>query len=278
MAPLGTVYQTDLLLWTLLKEVVPAQIDRFSQILNGIIEPCWWEDFKKEWIYAGASDEERAKIRSNKRKRSVDERDSNSLYFTEVAQWVCSCPAFFRNRFLLCKHLVRQTINTPNGKRRRLLRCGFKRRTMPPFLILNDLGTNDISPEAQAVAQVAENNIVDSFPDSYNANADEDPDEEARAYVESNWELFEQAFNRINSEKATNNWRHVSAMMKWSKLVPMKKDIQKAERRIHRQATWAPEKSKKPYLMYLSHPEEPRLVDVVIDEIVSDNEDNSIDN
>ncbi|CAG8759777.1 9645_t:CDS:1, partial [Ambispora leptoticha] len=195
---------------------MPAQKERFSQIRAGNIEPHWWVDFKREWTYAGANEEERAKMRSNKRKRSIDTSNSSGPYFTEVPQWGCSCPAFFRNRFLLCKHLVRQTVNTPNGKRRRLLRCGFERRTTSPFLILKDLDNNDNTSETQAVAQVAENYDVDSFPDSYDVEAGEDPDEEACIYVESNWELFEQAFERIRSEKAANNWRHVGAMMKWS--------------------------------------------------------------
>ncbi|KAI8328622.1 hypothetical protein BC941DRAFT_406415 [Chlamydoabsidia padenii] len=28
-------------------------------------------------------------------------------YLTSLEQWVCTCPHFYRSRFLLCKHLVR---------------------------------------------------------------------------------------------------------------------------------------------------------------------------
>ena len=75
----------DLLIWTLLREVMPAQKEQFSQIRAGIIEPHWWVDFKKEWTYAGANNEERARLRSNKRKRIINIGGSNSSYFTEVA-------------------------------------------------------------------------------------------------------------------------------------------------------------------------------------------------
>lgn len=34
---------------------------------------------------------------------------------------------------------------------------------------------------------------------------DEDSEEEACSYVESNWVLFEQAIKRINAEKSANN-------------------------------------------------------------------------
>ena len=104
------------------------------------------------------------------------------MYFTDISRWVCSCPGFVRNRFLLCKHLVRQCVNTPDGKRRRLIRSEFERRTTPPFLIINNLNT-DI-PDAQVV-QVSETPI-DNSPDNHGIDIDEDPDEEARVYVESN--------------------------------------------------------------------------------------------
>ncbi|CAG8438552.1 931_t:CDS:2, partial [Scutellospora calospora] len=91
-------------------------------------------------------------------------------------------------------------------------------------------GANDEEQIKLQAAQIGETHVANSFLDSYIVDADEDPDEEARTYVESNWELFEQAFKKICSEKADNNWRHVSAMMKWSRLVEMKKDIQSAER------------------------------------------------
>ncbi|CAG8717330.1 8425_t:CDS:2, partial [Cetraspora pellucida] len=165
----------------------------------------------REWTYVGANDEEREKLRGNKRKRSIDIGESNSSYFTEVARWVCSCHTFVKNHFFLCKHLVRQTVNTSNKKRRRLLRCRFEHHTTPPFLTLIDPDTSDTT--SLKTAQIVEAH-ADGFSDSYNVNADEDPDKEAHTYVESNWELFKQAFRRICSEKAANNWRHIGAMMK----------------------------------------------------------------
>ncbi|CAG8759163.1 10802_t:CDS:1, partial [Cetraspora pellucida] len=56
--------------------------------------------------------------------------------------------------------------------------------------------------------------IADNSPDSYDINPGEDPNEEACLYIESNWELFTQAFERIHSEKSANNWLHVRAMMR----------------------------------------------------------------
>ncbi|CAG8691979.1 10260_t:CDS:1, partial [Cetraspora pellucida] len=119
------------------------------------------------------------------------------------------------NHFLLCKHLVRQTVDTPNGKRRCLIRCKFTCHTTPPFLILNNHDTNKTtSPEVQAAVYTDETYVVNNFSSSYNADLDKNLDEEAYNYVEANWKLFKQAFERICSKKNANNWRQVSAMMK----------------------------------------------------------------
>jgi hypothetical protein len=32
-------------------------------------------------------------------------------YLTDIDKWVCSCPRFFKSRFLMCKHLIR-AVNT----------------------------------------------------------------------------------------------------------------------------------------------------------------------
>lgn len=84
---------------------------------------------------------------------------------------------------------------------------------------------------------------------------DEDPEEEARSYIESNWSLFEQAIKRINAEKSANNWRQVRVIMESCKLVQIEKEMQEAERQRHQRATWT-SATRKPYLMYLSYSDE----------------------
>ncbi|CAG8565283.1 16687_t:CDS:2 [Cetraspora pellucida] len=75
--------------------------------------------------------------------------------------------------------------------------------TTPLFLVLNDLGTNDT---ILLETQITEIHVDNGFLNSYDANAEKDPDKEACTYIESNWELFEQAFRRICTKKAANNW------------------------------------------------------------------------
>ncbi|KAF0556085.1 MULE transposase domain protein [Gigaspora margarita] len=247
----------DLLLWTLINEIIPAQKERLFQIVTGITEPWWWDDFKKAWNAAGTKDQSK-NINTDgpnkgKRKRSINEKttDLKSSYFTDINQWVCSCPAFLKSRFLVCKHLVQQVFIMPNGQRQRLIRDNFKRHTTPPFLVLKDYEVDKITPiNSSIVPFEIETNINCK---SHNIiNIDEDLEEEARSYVESNWALFEQAIKRIEAEKSANNWRQVRAIMESSRLVQMEKKMQATERQRYQRATWT-SATKKPYLMYLSY-------------------------
>ncbi|KAF0468863.1 ATP-dependent DNA helicase pif1 [Gigaspora margarita] len=150
----------------------------------------------------------------------------NSLKLLWAYLWSNCCSAFLGSRFLLCKHLVQQVTIMPNGDK---VTASF----LPIMPLEIEINTNNMS-----------NNSID---------IEKDPKEEARSYVESNWALFEQAINQINSEKSANNWRHVRTITEWSRLVQMEKDMQATEKQKHRRPTWA---STKLYLMYLSYPEE----------------------
>lgn len=248
----------DLMFWTLLDEVIPTQNDRLSQVLNSTISPCWWEAFKKEWNYLGASDERRIEMRvdkNNKGKKKLADPQSTDLpgsYFTEVSCWVCSCPAFVVSRFLMCKHLVRQVINMPNGTRRRLIREDFERRTTPPFLIIKNLDYDEFINSVPMTTTI--------FPSEAFDNINEDPEKEVRTYVEEKWPLIERAIKRIRTERSSNNWRHVRAMIDWSRLADMEEEIESVERKRHRQVTWTPS-NKKPYLMYLPLSNESEIIE-----------------
>ena len=152
----------------------------------------------------------------------------------------------------MCKHLVWQVINMPNGTRRRLIKEDFECRTTPPFLIIKDLNYDEfINPIPMTTA---------IFPSEAFDNINEDPEEEVRTYVEEKWPLIERAIKRIRTERSANNWRHVRAMIDWSRLADMEEEIELAERKRHRQATWAPV-NKKPYLMYLPLSNESEIIE-----------------
>src|SRR6185369_14844405 len=56
-------------------------------------------------------------------------------YYVDSNRWICSCPSFLQNRFLICKHLVKAV----SGTATRLIYKEFKRNYEYPFLTLKPL-------------------------------------------------------------------------------------------------------------------------------------------
>ncbi len=80
----------DLVVFVIIKQVIPHQQRRFEQIFVVKWEKVDWQKaFKKEW-----------KILA---KKTID-----NIYLTDILNWIYRCLAFLTNRFLICKHLVQQ--------------------------------------------------------------------------------------------------------------------------------------------------------------------------
>jgi len=115
----------DYVVYVLCEKLLPAQRLRFYQLSIGRIHPHWWEDFKKEW-----------------KKCVVKGVNENFLekYYVDSNRWICSCPSFLQNRFLICKHLVKVV----GGTATRLIYEEFKRNYEYPFLILKPLENTEL--------------------------------------------------------------------------------------------------------------------------------------
>lgn len=61
-------------------------------------QPAWQKYFKKEW---------------NRCARTPITNPDDEKYNPLPYRWVCSCPAFAKNRFLVCKHLVQSVHQVP---------------------------------------------------------------------------------------------------------------------------------------------------------------------
>jgi hypothetical protein len=60
--------------------------------------PLWQKDFKQMW--------------QKLEKRPIT-LPLNDAYKPDVMKWVCTCPAFVTNRFLICKHLIQGVHHNP---------------------------------------------------------------------------------------------------------------------------------------------------------------------
>jgi hypothetical protein len=77
----------DLVTYIILLKMIPLQKRKFQQILDGRESPEWKKQFKAEW-------------------KQLSKRSIENTYATNLQNWVCSCPYFLINRFMICKHLV----------------------------------------------------------------------------------------------------------------------------------------------------------------------------
>ncbi|CAG8840215.1 1031_t:CDS:2, partial [Gigaspora margarita] len=55
------------------------------------IFPAWWIGFKRDWDKASITE-----VRL----------DMDEVYHVDINDWVCSCSAYLRSRYLICKHLI----------------------------------------------------------------------------------------------------------------------------------------------------------------------------
>src|ERR1044072_910863 len=78
----------DLVIFIIIKRLLPHYQQRQDRILQGREKPSWKKDFKKAW-----------------RKCENHEKKENT-HVTIVEKWVCSCYAFLLSRWPMCYHLV----------------------------------------------------------------------------------------------------------------------------------------------------------------------------
>ncbi|ESK85102.1 hypothetical protein Moror_3617 [Moniliophthora roreri MCA 2997] len=93
--------RVDLLIWILVKKLGPTYEQKLAQTVGNIGRYCdmasWRKPFKAKWKRCEAAD---------------IPRPINSKYKPNPQRWVCTCLAFSKSRFLLCKHLV-QSVHPP---------------------------------------------------------------------------------------------------------------------------------------------------------------------
>jgi hypothetical protein len=145
-------------------------------------QPAWRKAFKKEWkrcTVAPITD--------------PDDDKYNPLPY----RWVCSCPAFVRNRFLICKHLVQSVHQVPpvffqQVSRERLCPVwrhpslrpiappspGDLANLMPSSFSTNNAGVANAGGDLEQVGRDRGESDTDSEDEGSSAGNDEDPEEE----------------------------------------------------------------------------------------------------
>lgn len=81
----------DQLTQIITRQLVTDQISMWERYHNNRKFPSWWHSFKRDWNLA--------------QKKNIDDGEQ---YHTDTVSWICSCPAFLNNPYMVCKHLVAQ--------------------------------------------------------------------------------------------------------------------------------------------------------------------------
>jgi hypothetical protein len=221
----------DYLVWIVCSRVLPDQLTRFQQIQHGRQAPSWFSDFKKDWT----------RLTIQPISDGAKER-----HYTDLVNWICSCPSFLGSRFLICKHLVQCALEESKAHKLqhiRLVYTNFKRQENYPFLIWD--GNKQESIPQRANERAFQNNSEPLVADG--------DDELQDADVRKNCELKVAAVKRmavhLEQELSANNVKHVSNVVdNMGRLFTVLEDIENAGRKRRRNQTW---QGSKPWTMYL---------------------------
>ena len=88
----------DLVIFIIITRLIPHNEIMYDKYQKGREKVAWRKDFKKHW------------------KNLATKEISEELYYTNTDQWICSCLAFLKDRFFLCKHLVKLVNNTTTSE------------------------------------------------------------------------------------------------------------------------------------------------------------------
>ncbi|KAJ7208035.1 hypothetical protein GGX14DRAFT_567335 [Mycena pura] len=129
--------RVDFLVWILITKLAPTY---YCKLDNLFIDTgryrelmSWRKTFKAEWRSAET--------------RPVNKSREEDVYRPDPVRWVCTCPAFLVNRFLICKHLVQSVHRVPT----RFFQQAKRNRTTPfwkhPDLVPLIMQANEQEPQ-----------------------------------------------------------------------------------------------------------------------------------
>ncbi|KAJ3535176.1 hypothetical protein NMY22_g6606 [Coprinellus aureogranulatus] len=172
----------DLLVWILVTKLVPTYYRKLGRLLvdtGRYREPASWrKDFKRRW---------------RKLEKQPITLPLNEAYRPNTRTWTCTCPSFFVNRFLICKHLVQQVHRVPP---RFFLEA--KRQRTTPFWKHPDLrplpDDDDVTDGGEDGGRIqADREEESGGSDSDSGGSDDESDDEATTFAMEEGLTFEEA-------------------------------------------------------------------------------------
>lgn len=109
--------RVDLLVHIISSRLLPKISNDYQALYHGSNKPHWWKAFVRTW------------------KQCKQAQPSGRDYYTDSYNYICTCPAWQRAQFFLCKHIV-QDMDCPLYKQISLNRS-------PPFIVIDKTTERD---------------------------------------------------------------------------------------------------------------------------------------
>ena len=123
------------------------------------------------------------------------ETDNFDIYNTSIERWVCGCPYFLTNRFMICKHLVNLygLIDAQDFK-------SIRRNNTYPFLIIDN---SSIKSQQHTVSVLSFQNVQNISYDENNGEGNSNVFEEMIGTTKRALEILEE-----QKELQNISWTH----------------------------------------------------------------------
>jgi hypothetical protein len=223
----------DRLTQILAEHLVPDFESKLAQYNGNRSFPAWWQAFKKDWRMAATRDIQ----------PGMDER-----HHIDVNSWVCSCEAYIRSRYLICKHLVYKKDGKDfipsflqTTRRHDYPLVTFSSDNMPTITIGNNpwsrfaQSVEEDDPVEESAGQNIEHNVL------IQSQHDD---------MEKRWELVAEYEKKFKSaidllKKEVDNDKFVKNFNTLAKpLITAVDECEEALRARHQQSTWGSKKGK----------------------------------
>ncbi|CAG8785302.1 10096_t:CDS:1, partial [Cetraspora pellucida] len=183
--------------------------------------------------------------------RPIASRDEE-CYFVNLNLWICSCPAFLCNCFLLCKYLVNHAVNKArltDLQDIQLLYNNFQRREDYPFLIYNTKNLQNKSMEISiSQSTISKSDVLNDV--FFRTDEDNNISDLDTCHVcELKVAAIRRMAEHLEQELTANNLHHVTRVVdNLDHLFTMLDDIETAQHRRLRSQTW---RGSKPWTLFL---------------------------
>jgi len=199
------------------KVLVKFQAD-YEALISGRKKPYWWYAFVKEWRRCGSA-------------------EHHDEYHTDTNLFICSCPAWMKSKFFICKHICKDK-QVPAYRQLRINRS-------PPFIQISatqDRLRADIDGEELPNFPIQEHVTSDPLPnldDGQQGEQNCEGDLDDILSVVSNFEWFAAHTKRLYEEPGgRRQLQYIQRVCRVQRMIQYRTNVERSESQRRTPRTW----------------------------------------